>query len=428
MPHNTIEEYNKFLSRKARELDIPPHLFKKAVQSYEAVGKWLNETEYEGAQNGVSIYPQGSFELGTSTRPPKNAKKRGYDIDLVCEVSIAKVHTKPAYIKKSIGDRLKEHQTYKRILDDEGKRCWTLEYAEENDIGFHLDVLPSVAEDPQAIELLRHYTEYPQLVDTAIAITNKDGDSYTWSPSNPRGYSEWFKTINRPSILAIAPQARLQLFESNKQLFTSIDDVPDQLIRTPLQQAIQIMKLHRDVRFSGHEYEDYKPISMIITTLAAQLYNNEDNVFLALRNIAAKLGAYAPLTEGRIPPDVGNIIRRNPDGTWYVGNPVNRGENFADRWHEDGGVRAEVFFEWVSWVGNDLIKVTDIPDFDTIVSSVEEKINVGLARGDSHSITTPVSSIIISDRKPHIEIKNPIKPWSNADLSWERKLKSFLMK
>ena len=38
------------------------------------------------------------------------------------------------------------------------------------------------------------------------------------------------------------------------------------------------------------------------------------------------------------------LIRRLPDGTWYVGNPVNPAENFADRWHEDGHVRARAFF------------------------------------------------------------------------------------
>lgn len=425
MPHDILEKYSRFLMFKASELDIPPSLYRKASQSYQAVGNWLNDAEYEGVQNGVSIYPQGSFELGTVTRPLKGSKKAGYDIDLVCEISIPKGDTTPGYVKSSIGYRLKEHETYKRILDDEGKRCWTLEYAEENDIGFHLDVLPSVAENPTTIEQLRSLTEHPHLVETAIAITNKDGKySYCWSTSNPRGYSEWFKTINNPSFQVIAPQARKLLFESYRHLFASVDEVPDQLIRTPLQQAIQIMKRHRDVRFSGHKHEDFKPISMIITTLAAHLYNNEDNVFLALRNIAARLRGYSPLIEGRILHGAGNIIRRKPDGTWYIGNPVNRSENFADRWHEDGGVRAEAFFEWASWVSTDLIEIADNPDYDTIVGSVQEKID-----DNSHSTTTPVAPTIILERnKPHIEIKDPIKPWGSTDLSWQRKLKNILKK
>ncbi len=147
---------------------------------------------------------------------------------------------------------------------------------------------------------------------------------------------------------------------------------------------------------------------MIITTLAAHFYNNEDNVFLALKNIATKLSGYSSLIEDRASQGLGDIIKRKPDGTWYIGNPVNRGENFADRWHEDNHARAIAFFEWVQWVSTDLIDIASNPDFDTIVDSVSAKLNKN--RPSSKSQSTPA---IIS--KPIIEIKNPIKPWCNSD-------------
>ena len=66
----------------------------------------------------------------------------------------------------------------------EGKRCWTLEYAEQDNIGFHLDTLPSIS------DRISH-------LDTSIAITDKQGTVYTWSPSNPKGFAEWFENINQ---------------------------------------------------------------------------------------------------------------------------------------------------------------------------------------------------------------------------------------
>ncbi len=417
MPNDKFKRYSDYLGSLARDLDISPSTYQKAVESYEAVGKWLDDGSYEGAWNGVSIYPQGSFELGTVIKPLKGSKKAGYDIDLVCQLSILKDGTTPGYIKKAIGQRLEEHETYKRILDDEGKRCWTLGYAEDDGIGFHLDVLPSVAESSDVIEQLREHTDLPELVDTAISITNKDSDRvYSWSTSNPRGYSEWFKNINNQVFQIIAPQARQLLFENNRLLFASVDQVADQLVRTPLQQTIQIMKRHRDIRFSGHDHEDFKPISIIITTLAAHLYENEDNVFSALNNIAEKLKRYSTLMEGGVPLIEGNIIQRGLSDTWYIGNPVNKLENFADRWHENGGIRAKAFFEWASWVSEDLIEVTHTPDYDTIIGNVEEIFE---KRSDDEVFVKTVAAPAII--KPHIEIKEPSKPWCKTGVSCRKK-------
>jgi hypothetical protein len=427
MPSDKFKRYNDFLAAQASDLDISPTTRQRAVRSYTAVGEWLDGGEYDGALNGVSIHPQGSFEHGTVIKPLKEAKKAGYDIDLVCQLSIPKGSTSASYIKDAIGQRLKDHETYKKTLDDEGKRCWTLEYAEESDgIGFHLDVLPSVAESLDKIGQLKLHTDHPELVDSAIAITNRNfPGAYSWSTSNPRGYSEWFKSKNSVAFTEIATFGRQRVFENHKELFASVDHVPDQLIRTPLQQAIQIMKRHRDIRFIGHEHEDFKPISMIITTLAARLYENEPDVFSALNNIAEKLKLYSTLIEGRAPMIEGNIIQRLPDGKWYIGNPVNNQENFADRWHEDNGARAEAFFGWASSVSTDLIEIVRNHNFDTIVGSVQEHLDERIDHHENHPPTKmPAAPARI---RPLIEIEEPSAPWcSENECGYQ--LKNFLKK
>ena len=427
MPQDVLKRYNDFLVSLSDDLDISPSAYLKIVKSYEAVGEWLNSGEYEGSLDGVAVYPQGSAALGTLTKPFKRLKKKGYDIDLVCELSVPKSSTTPDKVKRAVGERLKDKEVYNRMLDEEGKRCWTLEYAEdEAGNEFHLDVLPSVRESRERIELLSNHTDHMELVETSIAITNKNIDgTYKWDTSNPLGYYKWFSNINNTMLQAISANTRQKLYENNKTLFASVDAVPDQLIRTPLQRAIQIMKRHRDIRFSGQDFEEYKPISMIITTLAARLYGNEADVFSALQNIIEKLHLYSTLVEGKSPFIDDPLIERGSDGKWYIGNPVNKLENFADKWDEDNEARARAFFEWVSWLYTDLIQVTQSKDVDTILESVKGRFNVKPENTESQ-ISMP--SIITARKKPYVEIENPSKPWCNTTTPCVIKLKDILKK
>ena len=281
-----------------------------------------------------SIYPQGSFRLGTVVRPIRGGVDADYDIDLVCELPIPKQRTEPRQVKVMVGDRLRENTVYRRLLDDEGKRCWTLEYKEQDGIGFHLDVLPSVP-DPR----------YGR--DTAIAITDKRGNDYSWSASDPQGFGGWFDSRNRDAFARVVFEQKRSILDRASAVYASVDDVPDQLVRTSLQRGIQIMKRHRDVMFNNDARNDYSPISMIITTLAAHLYHGEPEIYSALTEIVTQLHAHAVLVEDGLPErritDM-KLIQRKPDGKWYIGNPVNPEENFADRWHEDNHARARAFF------------------------------------------------------------------------------------
>lgn len=56
-------------------------------------------------------------------------------------------------------------------------------------------------------------------------------------------------------------------------LAESVRAVPKyQSNKTPLQRAVQILKRHRDIMFAGDED---KPVSIIITTLAAKAYQEK---------------------------------------------------------------------------------------------------------------------------------------------------------
>ena len=74
----TKEAYNSLLKSTAQNIDISDEMFEAAEKTYKDLGKWIDQEtpDYE-----ISIYPQGSFALGTVVHPITNA----YDY-LICNV------------------------------------------------------------------------------------------------------------------------------------------------------------------------------------------------------------------------------------------------------------------------------------------------------------------------------------------------------
>lgn len=394
-------KYSKFLENVAEGIDIPPSKYQDAVDRYQAVGRWLEVGEYPGSLDDPSIYPQGSFRLGTVVRPIRGGVEVEYDIDLVCELPIPKHATNASSVKMMVGRRLYENDRYRKLLDEEGKRCWTLQYAEQDGIGFHLDILPSVRDGRG-------------LLDTSIAITNKNGATYHWSASNPKGYGDWFDAKNRQAFELVLAEQKRAIQSRASTIYASVDDVPDQLVRTPLQRSIQIMKRHRDLTFNSGTKNEHAPISIIITTLAAHLYGGEPDILNALSGIVSKLSAYVGLLENRavdwtlVPR---NLIARTPDGRWFIGNPVNPAENFADRWHEDNHARARFFFSWVKALKADLVDILISGRLETVRRRLTAVLGASIVSSHIGLIaSTPAAAMI----PPKITISEPAKPWGSC--------------
>lgn len=393
------EKYSKFLENVAEMLDISPSKYQDAVDRYQAIGHWLEQGHYPGCVGELSISPQGSFRLGTVVRPIREGIEVDYDIDLVCELPLAKHEADARTVKMMIGGRLCEHEKYRKLLDKEGKRCWTLKYAEQDGIGFHLDVLPSIP-DPNGP------------LDTSIAITNKQGGVYDWSASNPKGYGAWFDSKNREAFNLVLMEQKRHIQSQASSIYKSVEDVPDQLVRTPLQRSIQIMKRHRDLKFNRGG-GDYAPISIIITTLAAQLYDGEQDLLSALTGIVSKLHAFAGLITGESaglvhPPS--NLIIRTRDGKWYIGNPVNAEENFADKWHEDNHSRAHAFFLWVESLKEDFVDILMVEHLETVRSRLTSAL--GASAVSSHIGLIALAPVAPSV-PPRVSISSPAKPWGS---------------
>jgi hypothetical protein len=300
-----VQEFAKLLSATANELDISDELHQEAALKYEEVGIWL--AAEGGSLESVTpdIYPQGSFRLGTVVRPID--VNCDYDIDLVCVIEKQKTSITQAELKEIIGDRLRENTDYARRLSP-SRRCWNLNFPKQ----FHLDVLPSI----------------PNVDQDPNGILLTDTDLRNWQKSNPIDYSDWFYD-------SMKVQARSFRESLAKSLSIDVEEVPQWQVKTPLQRAIQILKRHRDVRFRG-DLEN-RPVSIILTTLAACAYRSEDNIYDALLRLVADMPRY--------------IERRT--GRWWVQNPVEPDENFADKWNEKPE-RRDAFIKWLRDVEADI--------------------------------------------------------------------------
>lgn len=304
------EDLSEFLRAVADDLDIPGHLYEDAVLKYTDVGEWLAQEDSELAQYEPDIYPQGSFRLGTMIRPINDAEE--YDIDLVCHLKIKKENTTQKELKDRVGKRLKAREDIEEILN-ESRRCWVLDYPEP----FHMDVLPVI----------------PNIDQLPNGILLTDTELHLWQFSNPIDYAEWFK-----EQMKVVLREKRAAYAKRYQM--SIEEVPEYEVKTPLQRVVQILKRHRDIHF---EYDlENRPISIIITTLAAKAYANQPDLYEALISVATRMHEY---------------IEKRENDEWWVENPVEEGENFAHKWNEYPK-RREAFFNWLNKVRDDFISAS----------------------------------------------------------------------
>jgi len=367
-------EISVILKKSAEMLDIPESYYLKAKKRYEGVGNWLSKDDSALAIYNPEIYPQGSFLLGTVIKPISN--KDEYDIDLVCFLAeLDKNHISQSDLKSIVGERLKENDNYKRLLDKEGRRCWTLNYVDE----FHMDILPAINDLDSQLK--------GDLYEDAILITDKkkiDQGDLKWPKSNPKGYAKWF--FSRQEIVYIAIKKQIA-----KILEKSIDDVPDYQVKTPLQRVVQILKRHRDIFFLEKQ-DKYKPISIIITTLAAKIYQGQEDIYTTLSDILHGINE--------------DIVRQG--GKFNIPNPANPEENFADKWNEDEKL-SSAFFDWISNARDTFCRNVLKERTDQIIDVLNDSLGIKII-SDSDLGQKEKSSKLENIISPVI-IKNPSKPW-----------------
>lgn len=366
------KQAEQFLEALAQALEIPPSRYEQAETSYRSLGEWLHRPESAIGNYAPDVFVQGSFRLGTVTKPQSNEEE--YDVDCACSLTaLDKTDISQAALKELVGDEIKLYRKSKGITKPvhEGRRCWRLEYADGAQ--FHMDIVPCLPNGSYQRTLLESRNLDASYADTAIAITDNEVADFhlitdDWPRSNPRSYANWFES--RMGEVFIRRRDEILREMRTKVPSASIEDIPTYRVRTPLQSSIMILKRHRDLMFADDP--TVKPISIIISTLAAHAYNNEASIGYALLSILSRMG---------------NAIEH--DGEKYIiRNPTDGLENFADKWRKHPE-RAHAFFRWLEQARTDFMSASQLAEHRRMSTLLEDRLGRDLVGRVTEDVLQP---------------------------------------
>jgi hypothetical protein len=387
---------NDVLNTILEKIELPDRAYEKAEKRYKDLGDWLHRPESTCGNFDPHVFSQGSFRLGTAIRPDSEEQ---YDLDMGCNLrrSLDKSSITQKQLKHLVGHELELYRNARGIKEElaEKKRCWRLEYADG--LSFHMDIVPCLPESDTRRGLLKKRMVENSKFDEslaqnvsqlAVSITDNTDPTYAvvnenWRISNPEGYARWFETRMKT--------ARLIINEREMRFKASIDNLPYYQWKTPLQQVIQLLKRHRDTMFKNNE--DSKPISVIITTLAAKSYKGESDLASALNTVLSEMDDHISAQVPLIP------------------NPVNPAEDFADKWYDEKSAQyrlQENFYKWLYQARADFSVLCSSDDTQRIVNAAQNGLDL---KFDSNSVAR-ILGIPAVTAKPTFAIQSSDpKPW-----------------
>ena len=335
-------EVYSLLDQICQALELTAAQLEAARTSYEAVAEWLSGSD-NPLLKWIDIYAHGSTGLGTTVKP---IGREDFDVDLICKMLRFTADRPPAELKRIVGDRLKENARYAAMLEEK-KRCWRLNYARE----YHLDISPTInnAKCANGGELV------------------PDKKLREFKPTNPKGYKALFErraalipTLRMQKALAAEDRAAVEPFPVHGTA------------KGILRRTVQILKRHRDVHFL-EVVEEIAPISIIITTLAAQSYEYCVKSFVFDSELDVLIATI------RLMPHFIDKPVVNGRRIYVVANETTVGENFAERWNTEPA-RAAAFYEWHAKALADFEALPDLQGIDVIGKSLEGSLGSSVVR------------------------------------------------
>ncbi len=352
-----MKPQRKLLTSLIDKLDISTEEYLEAVNIAEDIAIHLNRNEKLKGHE-PQLFIQGSFKMGTVTKP--TAKDHRYDIDLVCELSADTKHTiSKDDLKALVGEALKTHKIYGSSFMPK-PRCWTININGK----FKLDIVPAI----------------PDLENSKGAILIQDRSEHNWQPTNPKGYYQWFNEKRKKYFLTV---------KNNTLDSVNLENLEEHQ-KTPMQKAIQILKRLRDIQFENDP--KLKPSSIIITTIVAQHYNGERNVYEVLDNVVSQLTKYK---------NAENISIEEGE------------ENFAEKLNDK--VFRSAFISWIQNVQDMWIKFRNVQNLDDL----KEFSNLGFGHEISDTIFNendfdlPKKFSVADAPQIRISTQDAPKPWRN---------------
>lgn len=370
---NTREAWQDCVLQIVDQFSLTQAQYDLIAGRYETISK-IFDAPHDPDLAGTTFFTQGSFLTRTVIRPPSGGE---IDVDaIVWSPNTNKLTAQQLFdaVHVELDARVRtEHDVVPK------NRCITVVYADEAP-AFHLDVTPAINTFGNTDTDGRGKLRVP---DRKAIKANEAGG---WKHSAPKLFADWVESQAQYRVIL---QATYDSALNHRALAKS-EPLPgkEELDRfDPLRAAIKLLKYHREKFFEGRDDADFKPISVLLTTLACKAYKH-----VALQSGQKQLTPMEAIIA--IIDRLDQHFDEVAPGEWRLCNPVYDTENFAERWNDrvDGPRRVAAFKIWHEQVKRDIR--LGLKAFDSKSTFVEAVVGAFGTRQTSASLTAYLDTAI----------------------------------
>lgn len=315
-----------FLLRAARAISLTGPQYEKINGRYAQLQTILSASDDPILQD-AHIFPQGSMRLKTTIKPVSDAPADLGTIDADAIVWLPNARGVSAdTVLEAIEKRFQEGS---RVHEDIQplRRGVRVVYADQSP-GFHIDVTPARA---------RSWNDETHGHGMLEVPDRETG----WKASSPIPYADWLHDASESQIMLenyVALNKSRAVADS--ATIAPLPEYEEYQTEDPLRASIKLLKRHRDEWAIRTKNERSRPISAVITTLAAHAWLN-----VAMQSRQRPFTPLEAILE--IVRTMPNFIRSNGQ-EYMVCNPEDSGENFAEKWNRpgEGAAYQRAFYEW----------------------------------------------------------------------------------
>lgn len=354
-----LDSWEMVLLRTAHQISLSEPHYKLISDRYETLQSILSAADNPLLQD-AHIFVQGSIRLKTALKPAPEATDEMATVDADAVVWLPNAgDADAATVLHAIQERFRDGVRV-QVPIKPLRRGIRIIYADENP-GFHIDVTPARSAPNNSNENGEGKLQVP---DRELG----------WKASSPILYSQWLEITASMDIQLIGEAAltkRHVVFAEASQ--EPIPDYDDYIDGNPLRASIKLLKRHRDEWAIREDMVAVRPISAVITTLAASAY--------------AEIAAESRQRPYRPVEAIMEIVARIPKfitrlgNSCFVFNPTDPGENFAEKWNRPNGEGAayrSAFEEWhVAALKDVRMGLRDFGSVVAFATAMNESFGVG---------------------------------------------------
>lgn len=354
-----LDSWEMVLLRTAHQISLSEPQYRLISDRYDTLQSILAPADNPLLQD-AHIFVQGSIRLKTTLKPTPEATDELATVDADAVVWLPNTeHADAITILQVIQERFRKGVRVETPIKPL-RRGIRIVYADENP-GFHIDVTPARSVPGNGSGNGEGMLQVPD---------RKLG----WKASSPIPYSQWLELAAVQEIQLAGVEALTErhvvFAEASQESMPGYDDYID---GNPLRAAIKLLKRHRDGWALRTGKVSVRPISAVITTLAAQAYAEiaDESRTHPYRPVEAimQIVARMPTFIDRIGSDL------------FVFNPKDQGENFAEKWnrpHGEGMAYRQAFDAWHASAQQDIqMGLRDLGSALAFTEAMNESFGIG---------------------------------------------------